>query len=112
MSYREIYFVKPSPTAEFRSFKQPCRALNPLRLADGPQPHAVKLALARNVIGIDIVMLLQGAEQVELEGYAGMARRHHRMGHELAGLGGAVMAIEANPRAHLRIFEQIGRAHV
>ena len=51
-------------------------------------------------------MLLERAEQIELKGDARMARGHHRMGHELAGVGAAIMAIEAIVGAGLRLVER------
>ena len=51
-------------------------------------------------------MLLQCREQVEFERYTRVACRHHRMRDELPRLGAAVVAIEADIGAHLRILQR------
>ena len=51
-------------------------------------------------------MLLHGGEQVQLENNARMPRRHHLVGDELPRLGAAIVAIEADAGAHLRVFQR------
>src|SRR4051794_21534306 len=52
------------------------------------------------------MVLLQGREQVELEGDARVARRHQPVRDELSVRRAAEMAIEANSRAHWRWLER------
>ncbi len=52
------------------------------------------------------MVLLEGAEQVELERQPRMAGRHHRMGNELVAPGAAPVAIETDLRADSRPLER------
>src|SRR3546814_15052627 len=65
-------------------------------LADRPHLHRVGPALAPGIVGVLIVMLLQGRKEIELEGDAGMAGGHDAVIDELARVGRTEMAVEAD----------------
>ena len=71
-----------------------------------PEAQRTGRAFARGVIGVDVVVLLERAEQVELERHARVACCHHRVGDELARLVRSVMAIKAHIGARFGVFER------
>ncbi len=82
------------------------RAVERHRLAHRPHLHRVGPALASGIVAILIVMLLQGREEVELEGDAWVPRGHDAMADELARIGRAEMAVETDAGARLRVVER------
>ena len=75
-------------------------------LADGPQPGGIHRRLALHIVGVDVVVLLEGGEKLQLERQSRMARAHHLMGHELVRLVTAPVAIEADIGTHDGVFER------
>jgi hypothetical protein len=63
----EKEFREHSARPECGLGKQAGRTLDRFGLAHGPQPDAIEPAFARGIVGIDIMVLLKRAEEIELE---------------------------------------------
>ena len=82
------------------------RALQGHGLAHRPGLHAAGDRLALGVVGVDVVVPLQGAEQVELEGDPRVAGGHDLVADELAVAGAAEVAVQADRGARLGIVQR------
>ena len=80
-------------------------ALQGHSLADGPDPRGIHRRLALDIVGVDVVVLLEGGEQLELEGQPRVARAHHLMGDELVRLVAAPVAVQADVGPDDRILQ-------
>ncbi len=96
VAIEEIEFRKCPIGAERRIGIERQRAVDRHCLADRPQADTVRAALARTIIGIFVMMLLQRRKQIDLEADARMACGHDAVRDELAAALAAQMAIKAH----------------
>lgn len=106
MTVVEVEFGECAAHGERGPGEQIGRTRHGLGLADRPQTDAVGPSLARGIVRVLVMMLLQRGKQIELERDPRMACGHHRMGDELVAVGAAVMAVETDLGAHLRLLER------
>ena len=86
MAIEEVELRKSPFAPKLRLRIKTCCSAHGFGLTHRPETHRIGTPFARGVVVINIVVLLERAKQVEFKGHTRVARRHHLMSDELAGL--------------------------